>query len=426
MPNAPEDVFKAAFGSDATRSAAKSSSNEDDIVIDQGENSGRIADSEVAREMAGDERFAHFEGAGDKQKKAAIEAADQTLENAIQKKAWQKVIEEVKSKEFTTDAEAKKALDKAFEDADRAGDEAVAAHRKRKQPAKASDVENETSSEQVIPEAPDGWTVLYHGTNLSKWETDPASQEEITVKGWDGLSVIDQEMKDKEVKQGGSDTTGTYSRETQPGVESFEIRVFFPGDPNYVKYRGTYDELDEASQRKVSRYYREARHPKIPNGERLIKIGQSKENGHTVLFYVPESLSERFLQETAATAATAEASSTEKEEGANPIINRLESDITKHKPLYERYKQQGNPNTEQYWKRTIQPDIDALNYLRNLPELSSLSKASEYLERRQEELLDHFPEGKAGIDYDADEARKIDEEIKIISYIKKIITRMEV
>lgn len=80
-------------------------------------------------------------------------------------------------------------------------------------------------------------------------------------------------------------------------------------------------------------------------------------------------------------------------------MSRLSETIDKRKVRFEEYKSKGNPNVQKYWDKSIQPDIDVLDYLRDLSSrrLTTVEAISVFIENRKEELSNmtsHFPENE--------------------------------
>jgi len=169
----------------------------------------------------------------------------------------------------------------------------------------------EQKFEAVIPR---GWTTLKHGTNALNWgEINPYSSDKIKLEK--PLSVISQEEFEKDQQAGGQyNTTRNYAEVVKRPEEMsddeyaeknkpFEIRVVFykdharhHADPEYKQG------LDKKTMDQLAKYYfaniQGGRHPLVPKGETLVKIGQTQENGKDVFYFVPESLKETYSSET--------------------------------------------------------------------------------------------------------------------------------
>ncbi|HUD03229.1 MAG TPA: hypothetical protein VMR51_00295 [Patescibacteria group bacterium] len=99
-------------------------------------------------------------------------------------------------------------------------------------------------------------------------------------------------------------------------------------------------------------------------------------------------------------------------------VSRLKSDIEKHTKKHAEFVQQSNPNAEAYWKQTTE-EINCLDYLtRVLAEnnLNTIDEALDYLESKQEELLDLFDQAPQ---YDL--AEQINKEIGVVIWLKKYL-----
>lgn len=169
----------------------------------------------------------------------------------------------------------------------------------------------EKFNEVVVPE---GWGMLYHGTNLSKkgWdnEADPFAAQNITLGR--SLSVITE----RDGKMDDFRTIRSYSMSVKrPELSAeelarrnkpFEIRVLFYEEPKIIagdletfKTRNGYNLPDETLE-KIQRYYfkneQNGRHPFVPRGTTLIKLSQAQENGKNLLYYVPEDILADYLE----------------------------------------------------------------------------------------------------------------------------------
>ncbi|MBF0569648.1 MAG: hypothetical protein HQL18_02600, partial [Candidatus Omnitrophica bacterium] len=159
-----------------------------------------------------------------------------------------------------------------------------------------------TAGERKSPVIPQGWTYLAHGTNLTRrqWDghEDDLSKDRWTI-GIGGLSTVTREE--------GSNTTKTYANASvRPNLTKEEynrrnkmvsIRVIFPENyANYPEKKAQFLPLIESSQQEsvmgmIAKWYRGNGHnPVVPHGTSLIKIGQTKEDGFDVFYYIPEQL----------------------------------------------------------------------------------------------------------------------------------------
>lgn len=168
----------------------------------------------------------------------------------------------------------------------------------------------EQEFEAIIPR---GWTTLKHGTNALNWgEINPYSSDRIKLEK--PLSVISQEEFEQDKQAGGQyDTTKNYAEvarrpegmsdnEYAEKNKPFEMRVVFyknharhHTDPEYSQG------LDKKTMDQIAKYYfaniQGGRHPLVPKGETLVKIGQTQEGGKDVFYFVPESLAETYSSE---------------------------------------------------------------------------------------------------------------------------------
>lgn len=173
----------------------------------------------------------------------------------------------------------------------------------------AEATEKQDGFKEIIPR---GWTTLKHGTNLMNWgDTNPYTSDRITLEK--PLSVISQEEFERDSKDGTRyDTTENYSSTSRPEGMSqeefeaknkpFEIRVAFlknhAQDLSDPEYRDT---LDKPTLERIAKYYyaniQRGRHPLVPKGEVLVKLGRTQENGKDVFHFVPESIAEAYAKE---------------------------------------------------------------------------------------------------------------------------------
>jgi len=170
--------------------------------------------------------------------------------------------------------------------------------------------DKEEKFEAVIPR---GWTTLKHGTNILNWgEINPYSSDRIKLEK--PLSVISQEEFERDKQAGGQyDTTRNYAEvarrpegmsddEYTQKSKPFEMRVLFYKDHARHRTDPEYSQvLDKKTMDQIAKYYfaniQGGRHPLVPKGETLVKIGQTQENGKDVFYFVPESLAETYSSE---------------------------------------------------------------------------------------------------------------------------------
>jgi hypothetical protein len=214
----------------------------------------------------------------------------------------------------------------------------------------AEATEKEDEFKEVIPR---GWTTLKHGTNLMNWgDSNPYTSDRITLEK--PLSVISQEDFERNSKDGTRyDTTESYSSISRPEGMSqeefeaknkpFEIKVVFlknhAQDHSDPEYR---DNLDKPTLDRIAKYYfaniQRGRHPLVPKGETLVRLGQTQENGRDVFYFVPESIAEAYAKEAGIILpAKAESHSSEQPTGRNEILEkskRLEDD-PRYKSLFD-------------------------------------------------------------------------------------------
>ena len=175
-------------------------------------------------------------------------------------------------------------------------------------------IENQTTEKGFRIEIPKGWTTLKHGTNLLNWgEINPYTSDMIKLEK--PLSVITQEDFEQDQRAGKQyDTTKNYATIIQKpeGMtdtdfeqrnKQFEIRVLFYQD--HIRHNtdsGYKQKLDKRTLDEIAKYYflnmQNGRHPLVPKGEILKKIGQTQENGKDVFYFVPESVSNTYKKET--------------------------------------------------------------------------------------------------------------------------------
>lgn len=167
----------------------------------------------------------------------------------------------------------------------------------------------ETEFEVIIPR---GWTTLKHGTNLLRWgEINPYNSDRIKLEK--PLSVISQRTFKQDQQHGeGYNTTKNYTSMAQPKEmldaeflqknKPFEIRVLFYEDHARLSIDPEYRQsLDKVTMDKIAKYYyaniQGGRHPLVPRGETLIKLGKVQENGNDVFYFIPESLVDIYSKE---------------------------------------------------------------------------------------------------------------------------------
>ncbi len=176
-------------------------------------------------------------------------------------------------------------------------------------------VENQTENKEKEFKIgiPRGWTTLKHGTNLLKWgEINPYTSD--TIKLEKPLSVISQEDFEQDKQHGKQyNTTENYATISQKpeGMtdtefskqnKQFEIRVLFYQD--HIRHNADPDykqKLNKKTLDEIAKYYfaniQNGRHPLVPKGETLKKLGQTQENGKDVFYFVPEDISDVFQKE---------------------------------------------------------------------------------------------------------------------------------
>lgn len=151
------------------------------------------------------------------------------------------------------------------------------------------------SKEAEIAPIPTGWTELVHGTSSDRWQQ---TGDRVTVTGG-GLSAISLE----DIARGAGKTTESYARTRAADGEPIEVRVSFYRE-DLSPRRGVQPDaaelkagLSQDTLRLISRYHQD-RHPLIPSGETLLKIGQAidPESGRQVEHYVPESVATDYIE----------------------------------------------------------------------------------------------------------------------------------
>lgn len=175
------------------------------------------------------------------------------------------------------------------------------------------------STEQVptqveyTPKIPRGWTYLKHGTNRVKWDTpNPCAEDTLVLTR--PLSTVTKEEHERTVAEGFRGSAATYGVVAKPPEMSaeeferrnvpFEIRVyFFENHPRSNKDRAYAATLDAETTGVIETYYfknrQQGRHPLIPKGETLVKVGEATEHGIDVFYYVPQQFKERYESEIA-------------------------------------------------------------------------------------------------------------------------------
>lgn len=160
-----------------------------------------------------------------------------------------------------------------------------------------------------LPPIPLGWTELIHGTNSQRW-AEP-NDSIVCIKGYSGLSVVDAQEKAQEAASeakagypGAYDTTRSYSSSRDPATKAIELSIiapsqaFAPRCPIPKDLQAQYDKLDERTKEQIPHFYPiNERHPYVPRGEFIIKIGewQDDKTGRTVKEYLPSSVADSFL-----------------------------------------------------------------------------------------------------------------------------------
>jgi hypothetical protein len=155
--------------------------------------------------------------------------------------------------------------------------------------------ENQEAKETVVAPIPTGWTELVHGTNSTRWQHS-GNTVEITGAGLSAISLED-------IARGSGNTTDNYSRTRTDGGQPIEVRIsFYRGDlssrlgvqPDAVELKAS---LPKDTLALIAKYHQD-RHPLIPRGETLLKIGESvnPDNGRQVEHYVPRSVAEQYVE----------------------------------------------------------------------------------------------------------------------------------
>lgn len=197
--------------------------------------------------------------------------------------------------------------------------------------------DKEKEFQAVVPR---GWTTLKHGTNRLNWgEINPYTSDRIKLER--PLSVISQEDFERDQQTGGQyDTTKSYSemtprpegmsdKEFEEKNKPFEMRIVFYQDHARHSTDQEYAKgLDKKTMDEIAKYYfaniQGGRHPLVPKGESLIKLGQVQENGKEVFYFAPESMAEVYSKESGVEIKKPEESEG-KEEKENPFNKALNS-----------------------------------------------------------------------------------------------------
>ena len=96
--------------------------------------------------------------------------------------------------------------------------------------------------------------------------------------------------------EGMSDTE--FAKKNRP----FEMKIVFYKDHARQSTDPEYQQgLDKKTMDEIAKYYfanvQGGRHPLVPKGETLVKLGQVQENGKDVFYFVPESLADVYSKE---------------------------------------------------------------------------------------------------------------------------------
>jgi len=162
---------------------------------------------------------------------------------------------------------------------------------------------NERNSLETLPH---GWTILIHGTDTERWEL---GKDRVKIVGM-GLSAITAEdaarARADALRMGNPkayDTTRSYTRGKNLDARPVEIRTFFYGD-DLASNRAPKADVAEIAKglgpemrRLISKYY-QPRHPVIPHGEVLLRIGEVQDDttGRIVEYFVPESVAAGYVE----------------------------------------------------------------------------------------------------------------------------------
>jgi len=199
--------------------------------------------------------------------------------------------------------------------------------------------EHREAKETLIAPIPTGWTELVHGTNSSRWQH---SGEVVEITGA-GLSAISLE----DIARGSGNTTDNYSRTRNDSGQPIEVRVsFYRGDlsprlgirPDAAELKAS---LPKDTLELIGKYHQD-RHPLIPRGETLLKIGDSvnTENGRQVEHYVPRSVAEQYVE------------AVKRETGRDIVLPRIEQSTA-----VEQSAQQAAVHTEVVQPKAVTTEI---------------------------------------------------------------------
>jgi hypothetical protein len=159
------------------------------------------------------------------------------------------------------------------------------------------------SNQQFI--VPRGWTTLIHGTDTDRWKLGEP-RKVVTGLGLSAITAAEAaEAKALAIRMGNPgayDTTASYARRN-PSATPVEVRVLFYRDDlarNRVPAADVADikaGLGEDTLRLVTKYY-PSRHPVIPRGEELIRLGlgPSELNPRIVEYFVPRSVAGDYVE----------------------------------------------------------------------------------------------------------------------------------
>lgn len=152
---------------------------------------------------------------------------------------------------------------------------------------------------------PKGWTVLRHGSDMSRWDSNSLDNDKIIVKsmnGIGGLSCVEYKDAMESMRNGRYDTSSSYSKHGDG--EAVELRILFyvdtarHADVENVKIRLN-DDLKKLSFKYYWNNFSGGRHPVVPPKTVLLKLGESEfdeisNKAKRVLWYVPEELVENY------------------------------------------------------------------------------------------------------------------------------------
>jgi len=155
---------------------------------------------------------------------------------------------------------------------------------------------------------PRGWTELIHGTDSNRWGANDAIKH---IVGIDGLPAVEAKETARErammpkvsyLSPDAYNTTANFTLSKVAGVVPVELRIIAPSQdlafmgPRTGDLKDVYNRLTEKEKALIPKIYL-ARHPVVPRGENIIKIGERVDpaSGRKILEYVPDSYADSYI-----------------------------------------------------------------------------------------------------------------------------------